>query len=132
MYVNLRIPVVKRKLKQWWSTISPISTKRTTASHLHSLNTKTSRRMSLKIQVLAWDKYTNVTGLKRVGFLQKAIGNVHWMNLKWQTLVVFYVTSLNHLTNISTINDYIKWNRRGWELKWIDSYWRNRQKIECN
>ena len=28
----------KEKLKQWWSTILPISTKRTTTSHLKSLN----------------------------------------------------------------------------------------------
>jgi len=28
------------KFKQWWSTIPPISTKRTITSRLHSLNTK--------------------------------------------------------------------------------------------
>ena len=31
---------MKRKFKQWWSTISPISTKQTTTSHLKPLNTK--------------------------------------------------------------------------------------------
>jgi len=30
---------MKRKLKQWWSTIPPISTKRTFTSHLNSLDT---------------------------------------------------------------------------------------------
>ena len=32
--------IMKRKFKQWWSTIQPISTKRTTTSHRNSLNTK--------------------------------------------------------------------------------------------
>ena len=31
---------MKRKLKQWWSTISPISTNQTSTSHLKSLNKK--------------------------------------------------------------------------------------------
>ena len=31
---------MKRKSKQWWSTIPPISTKRTTTSHPKSLNMK--------------------------------------------------------------------------------------------
>jgi hypothetical protein len=31
---------MKRKFKQWWSIISPISTKRTITFHLYSLNTK--------------------------------------------------------------------------------------------
>ena len=31
---------MKRKFKQWWSTISPISIKRTTTFHFKSLNTK--------------------------------------------------------------------------------------------
>ena len=32
--------IMKRKLKQWWSTILPISTKRTITPHLKSLNIK--------------------------------------------------------------------------------------------
>jgi len=32
--------IMKRKIKQWWSTIQPISTNRTTISHLKSLNIK--------------------------------------------------------------------------------------------
>jgi len=31
---------MKRKFKQWWSTIPPISTKRTIASHLKQLKKK--------------------------------------------------------------------------------------------
>ena len=30
----------KRKIKQWWSTIPPISTKQTTTPHLKPLNMK--------------------------------------------------------------------------------------------
>ena len=30
----------KKKVKLWWSTISPISTKQTITSHLNSLNTR--------------------------------------------------------------------------------------------
>jgi len=32
----LIIDVMRRKFKQWWSTIPPISTKRTITSHLNS------------------------------------------------------------------------------------------------
>jgi len=32
---------MKRKFKQWWSSIPPLSTERKITSHLHSLNTKT-------------------------------------------------------------------------------------------
>jgi len=37
--------IMTRKFKQWWSTISPISTKRAITSHLISLNTKKRRHM---------------------------------------------------------------------------------------
>jgi len=33
--------IMLRKLRQWWSTIPPISTKQTITSHLNLLNTKT-------------------------------------------------------------------------------------------
>jgi len=36
---KLNANIVKIKLNQWWSTISPISTKRTITSHLSLLNT---------------------------------------------------------------------------------------------
>jgi len=32
---------MKRKFKQWWSTTPPISTTRTSTSHLNSLSIKT-------------------------------------------------------------------------------------------
>jgi hypothetical protein len=32
--------IMKRKFNQWWSTIPPISTKRTITSHFNSLNSK--------------------------------------------------------------------------------------------
>jgi len=32
--------LVKREFKQWWSTVPPISTRRTTTSQLKSQNTK--------------------------------------------------------------------------------------------
>jgi len=37
-----------------WSTTAPISTKRTTTSHLKSLNNKRSQYMVVEIQVMAW------------------------------------------------------------------------------
>jgi hypothetical protein len=44
---------MKRKYKQWWSTIQPISTKLTITSHLNLLNTKKGpQHMMLEIQVL--------------------------------------------------------------------------------
>ena len=43
---------MKRKLKQWWSTILRISTKRTTTSYLKSLNTK--KTPTYSIGNLSW------------------------------------------------------------------------------
>jgi hypothetical protein len=45
--------VMKRKFKEWWLTIPPISTKRTTTFHLKSLNRKKDKDIVLEIQVLA-------------------------------------------------------------------------------
>jgi hypothetical protein len=44
--------ILKRKFKQQWLTILPISTKRTTGSYLKLQYTKTPRHMALEIQVL--------------------------------------------------------------------------------
>ena len=57
--------VMRRKFKQWWSTIpKPITTKRTITSHLRSLNTKRGPgHMMLEIQVLAWDRHEIVVEL---------------------------------------------------------------------
>jgi hypothetical protein len=51
----------ERKFKLWWSKILPISSKRTTTSHLKSLNT--GKKLLLEIKVLPWDRHKNVTGL---------------------------------------------------------------------
>jgi hypothetical protein len=40
MYVRIGSQIMKRKLKQWWSTNRPISSKRSTVSHLKLVNTK--------------------------------------------------------------------------------------------
>jgi len=41
---------MKRKFKQWWSTIPSISTKQTITSHLNSLNTK------MNHDIWCWDR----------------------------------------------------------------------------
>jgi len=59
--------LLTKKFKQRWSTILPISTKRTITSHLNALRTrKRPRHMTLEIQVLVWDRHTNVAGLNRL------------------------------------------------------------------
>jgi hypothetical protein len=52
--------IIKRKFKQWWLTISPISTKRTNTSHLKQLNTH--KRLQ---QALAWHRHKKVAGLNQ-------------------------------------------------------------------
>jgi hypothetical protein len=55
---------MKRKFKQWWSTIPSTSTKQTITSHLNLLNTKKRpQHMMLEIHVLAWDRSKNVAEL---------------------------------------------------------------------
>jgi len=46
-----------------WSSIPPISTLRTITSHLNSLNRNRPQYMTLEIQVLAWNRHTNIVGL---------------------------------------------------------------------
>ena len=67
LYVS-RPWIMKRKFKQLWTSIPPISTKLTITSHLKALN-MIKRHMMLEIQVLAWDKHKNVAGLKDVVYL---------------------------------------------------------------
>ena len=47
---------------------SPISTKQTTTSHLKSMNTKTTTRtyMTVEIHILAWDRCKNVAVLNHL------------------------------------------------------------------
>jgi len=53
---------MKRKFKQCWSTIRPISTKQTITSHLNSLNIKRPRLQTLEIRVLSCDRHKDVAG----------------------------------------------------------------------
>jgi hypothetical protein len=57
---------MKRKFKQWWSTIQPISTKRTITSHFLTLHKKKQkkppRHMMLKIRAIHWPCYCTVHG----------------------------------------------------------------------
>ena len=59
-FYSVHYLITKRKLKQWWSSIPPISTKRTITSHLKLLNTKRQQHMRLEIQVLVWNRQTDV------------------------------------------------------------------------
>ena len=58
-YINF---VMNKKLKQWLSTIPPISTKRIITSHLNWTQ-KRQRHMTLEVLVLAWDRHTDVAVL---------------------------------------------------------------------
>ena len=59
------ISTMKRKLRLWWLTIPPISTKRIITSHIHSLNNKWKDHdtFTLEIQILTWHRHTNMAGL---------------------------------------------------------------------
>jgi hypothetical protein len=59
--------IMKIKFKQWWSTIPPISTTQSPLTSIHW--TKKYHDMTLKIQVLAWDRHYNVAGLNHVWLL---------------------------------------------------------------
>ena len=53
--------IMKRKFKQWWSAIPPISTKWTFTARLKSLNTKKLWHLPIDVQVLARDRYNKLT-----------------------------------------------------------------------
>jgi hypothetical protein len=57
--------IMKKKFKQWWWPISPISTKWTITAHptWHYWTQKRPRHMTLEIQILTWNWHTNVAGL---------------------------------------------------------------------
>ena len=63
---------MKRKIKQLWSiiptitTITTITTKRTITSETSLTEHKNTWHMTLEIQVHAWDRHTNVVGVKPV------------------------------------------------------------------
>ena len=62
---------MKRKFKQWWSTIPPISTKQTILSEL--IEHKKKYDMTLEIQVLARDKHTYFVVLNQLMVSQRHI-----------------------------------------------------------
>jgi hypothetical protein len=67
MISNKSGEIMKRKFKQWCSTILPISTKQTITSHLNSIIlNKRQQHTTLSIQVLAWDRHKQVAGLKQL------------------------------------------------------------------
>jgi len=49
----------KRKFKQWWPIIPPMSTKLTAISRVNILNIENSRHKKLKIKVLSLDRRSN-------------------------------------------------------------------------
>ena len=63
---NYNYYIMKRKFKQQWSTIPPISTKRTITSHLLTEHKKRPQHATFEIQVLAWDRHKNMVGLNRL------------------------------------------------------------------
>ena len=61
------LQVMKRNVKQLWSSIPQISRKQTITSHLKELNTNRPQHMTtLEIQVLAWDRHKNVVVLNHL------------------------------------------------------------------
>jgi hypothetical protein len=71
--------IAKRKLKQQWSTIPPISTKRTITSDLNSLSKTYS--MMLEIQVMAWDTQKCVYYIMKVENIDIRLGKgitIYW------------------------------------------------------
>jgi hypothetical protein len=56
----------KERLKQWWSTIPLITTKRTTTYHLTHWAWKRPRHITFDSNVLDWDSHKNVAGLNRI------------------------------------------------------------------
>jgi len=53
-----------RKFKQWWSTMSPVSTnEQPPLVWNHLTQKKRPQHMELEIQFLAWDRHKNVAGL---------------------------------------------------------------------
>ena len=61
--------VMNRVFKHWWSSIPPISTKRTITSHFNWIYwtyNKWPRHITSEVQVPAWDKHKNAVALKRL------------------------------------------------------------------
>jgi hypothetical protein len=57
LHIDELMMIMRRQLKNWWSTFTPISTKRIIVYHLDSLYTKRPHYVTLEIHVLAGDRY---------------------------------------------------------------------------
>ena len=55
--------LIKKNFKQWWSTFSPMSTKRIITSHPKLCNIKISQHISMEIQVLLAQKWMEVRNI---------------------------------------------------------------------
>ena len=60
--------IMKRKFKQWWSTIPPISTKQTITSHLNWTElTEHKKTMSMEMQVMAFNRHNWINNYLETG-----------------------------------------------------------------
>lgn len=81
-----------KSLKQWWSVILLISTKRTILSHFNSLTIKTkSRKMTLKIRVLYWNRHTQVAGSNR---LMRSQPFPSWHSCRWISYLQYIIKTI--------------------------------------
>ena len=88
---------MKRKFKQWWSTIS---TKQITTSHLKQVNTKKDNDMML--EVLAWDRHK----YGRVKPVLIGSQNCHAWWLYMIRIVHVKTRHIYHLLIFALLNDY--------------------------
>ena len=61
LLVDISIRIMKKEFKQWWSSVSPISTKRTITSYRKWIHWTLKRTRHLIFEILTWDK--NMAGL---------------------------------------------------------------------
>ena len=72
---------MKRKFKQWWSSIPQISTKWTIICHLNWTSwTQKKTAYDVRINVLAWDRHKNVVTLN--WFIGSQLSNTYITNDK--------------------------------------------------
>jgi len=87
---------MKRKFKQWWSSIPPISTKQTiTPRPYWTLNTKRPRYMRLEMQVLVLDKHNNMAELNRLMGSQPSRSTRLFENCLWTSWIIFKRNTLS-------------------------------------
>ena len=121
---------MKRKLKKWWPTISPILSKRTITSHLNLLNTKTPPDITSEIQVLRWDKHKNCGEVKPVKIIYLSCAGMDLYNnsdcYMWQkigTVILLYNRKVMTIPNeLFILND----------PPYIDNYKQNISVVICD